>query len=219
MKYDVAVIGAGLSGLTAASLLAKRGLHVALIDKSYEPGGSCGIFKRNGITFDQGAAMLFGFGDTGFNAHRFVFNCLEEPIDVIKHDLLYCVNFRGKRIKFWADLGMFAEELAQVFPGEKENIKRFYRDLEKMYRHVMVERPTYTTPDETDPKESLTGMLRHPVSYIRFLRYLNKSAKDLLSEILLRPGDIQVLRQAHFYLLLHYGGRVSSRPRRSHVCR
>ena len=187
MKYDVAVIGAGLSGLTAASLLAKRGLHVALIDKSYEPGGSCGIFKRNGITFDQGAAMLFGFGDTGFNAHRFVFNCLEEPIDVIKHDLLYCVNFKGKRIRFWADLGMFAEELAQVFPAEKENIKRFYHDLEKMYKHVMIERPTYTTPDETDPKESLTGMLRHPVSYIQFLRYLNKSAKDLLAKYFSDP--------------------------------
>jgi len=180
MEYDVVVIGAGLSGLTAASLLAKRGLHVAVIDKSYEPGGSCGIFKRNGITFDQGAAMLYGFGDKGFNAHRFVFNCLEEPIDVIKHDLLYCVNFKGRRIKFWADLNMFAEELARVFPAEKENINRFYRDLEKMYRHVMVERPSYTTPDETDTMESLKGMLRHPVSYARFLRYLNRSAKDLL---------------------------------------
>jgi prolycopene isomerase len=187
MKYDVAVIGAGLSGLTAAGLLAKRGLHVAAVDKSYEPGGSCGIFKRNGITFDQGAAMLYGFGDRGFNAHRFVFNCLEEPIDIIKHDLLYCVNFKGKRIKFWADLDMFAEELAQVFPTEKENIKRFYRDLENMYRHVMVERPSYTTPDETDPKESLKGMLRHPVSYVRFLRYLNKSAKDLLAKYFSDP--------------------------------
>jgi len=181
MRYDVVVIGAGLSGLTAASLLAKRGLRVAVVDKNYEPGGSCGIFKRNSVIFDQGAAMLFGFGEKGFNAHRFVFNCLEEPIDVIKHDLLYCVNFKGRRIRFWADIDMFAEELKVVFPTEKENIKSFYRDLEKMYRHVMVERPSYTTPDEVDPKESLKGMLRHPVSYVRFLRYLNRSAKDLLT--------------------------------------
>ena len=182
MQYDVIVIGGGLSGLTAASLLAKRGVHVAVIDRSYTPGGSCGIFKRNNIIFDQGAAMLYGFGEKGFNAHRFVFNCLEEPIDVIKHDLLYCVNFNGKRIKFWPDLDMFAEELAQVFPGEKENIKKFYRDLEKMYRHVMVESPSYTTPDETDLKESLKGLLRHPISYARFLSYINKSAKDLLNK-------------------------------------
>jgi prolycopene isomerase len=187
MQYDVIVIGGGLSGLTAASLLAKRGVQVAVIDKSYTPGGSCGIFKRNNIIFDQGAAMLFGFGEKGFNAHRFVFNCLEEPIDVIKHDLLYCVNFNGKRIKFWPDLDMFAEELAQVFPGEKENIKRFYRDLEKMYRHVMVESPSYTTPDETDLKESLKCLLRHPISYARFLSYVNKSAKNLLNKYFSDP--------------------------------
>ena len=77
MKYDVIAIGGGLSGLTAASLLAKRGLSVAVIEKSYNPGGSCGVFKRGHVTFDIGAAMLYGFGEKGFNAHRFVFNSLE----------------------------------------------------------------------------------------------------------------------------------------------
>jgi prolycopene isomerase len=187
MRYDVVVIGAGLSGLAAASLLAKRGLRVAVVDKNYEPGGSCGIFKRNSIIFDQGAAMLYGFGEKGFNAHRFVFNCLEEPIDVVKHDLLYCVNFKGKRIRFWPDTGMFSEELAQVFPSEKENIKRFYHDLETMYRHVMVESPSYTTPDETDPDEASKGFLRHPDSYTKFLSYLDKSARDLLKEYFSDP--------------------------------
>jgi prolycopene isomerase len=191
MPYDVVVIGAGLSGLAAASLLAKRGLHVAVIDNNYKPGGSCGIFKRNSVIFDQGAAMLYGFGDKGFNAHRFVFNCLEEPIDVIKHDLLYCVNFKGKRIRFWPDIGMFAEELAQVFPSEKENIKRFYHDLETMYRHVMVESPSYTTPDETDPDEASEALLRHPDSYTRFLSYLDKSAKDLLGEYF---SDLEIFK-------------------------
>ena len=187
MRYDVVVIGAGLSGLTAASLLAKRGIRVAVVDKNYMPGGSCGIFKRKSIIFDQGAAMLFGFGEEGFNAHRFVFNCLEESIDVIKHDLLYCVNFKGKRIRFWADIDMFSEELAQVFPSEKENIKRFYHDLERMYRHVMVESPSYTTPDETDPDEASKGFLRHPDSYARFLSYLDRSTKDLLNEYFSDP--------------------------------
>jgi len=44
MGYDIVVIVAGLSGLTAASLLAKRGLRVAVVDNNYKPGGSCGIF-------------------------------------------------------------------------------------------------------------------------------------------------------------------------------
>ncbi|MDD5701396.1 MAG: NAD(P)/FAD-dependent oxidoreductase [Dehalococcoidales bacterium] len=181
-KYDVIVIGGGLSGLTAGSLLAKRKLRVAVIDNNYKPGGSCGIFKRNNTIFDQGAAMLFGFGDKGYNAHRFVFNHLEEPFSVIKHDLLYCLNFKGHRIKFWADLHLFSEELAKVFPTQKENIKRFYLDMEKVYRHVMVENPGYTTPDETDALAALKSILKHPVSYARFLTYLNKSARSLLQK-------------------------------------
>ncbi len=187
MKYDAIIIGGGLSGLTAASLLAKRGLSVVVIEKSYNPGGSCGIFRRGDVTFDQGAAMLYGFGEKGFNAHRFVFNCLEEPIDMIRHDLLYCVNFKGKRIRFWADVDLFADELSEVFPSEKENIRRFYRDMATMYRHVMVESPNYNTADETDGKTALRSMLKHPVSYARFLGYLNKSAKKLLQKYFSDP--------------------------------
>lgn len=187
MKYDAIVIGGGLSGLTAASLLAKRGLSVAVVDKSYNPGGSCGIFRRGHVTFDQGAAMLYGFGEDGFNAHRFVFNCLEEPIDIIRHDLLYCVNFKGKRIRFWADIDQFADELSEVFPNEEENIHRFYRDMLTLYRHVMVDTPSYNTADETDGRTALKSMAKHPVSYARFLSYLNRSAKDLLRKYFRDP--------------------------------
>ena len=164
MNYDVLIIGGGLSGLTAASLLARRGLSVAVIEKSAHPGGSCGAFRRGPVFFDQGAAMLYGFGKKGFNAHRFVFNCLEEPNDIIRHDLLYAVTFKGRRISFWADVDRFAAELAAVFPTEKDNIRRFYADMLKMYHRVLVERPRYTSADATDPKTALKRLLRRPQS-------------------------------------------------------
>ncbi len=187
MKYDVLVIGAGLSGLSAAALLSKRNLKVAVVDKSYCPGGSCGAFKREDVFFDQGSSMLFGWGERGFNAHRFLFNCLEEEMDVIAHPLLYCVHFKGEKINFHADIDLFIEEVARLFPSQKANLKRFYADMEQLYTHVMVENPNYTTPDETDRKSAVRAMLSHPVSYIRFLSYLNKSAKSLLSKYFTDP--------------------------------
>lgn len=187
MEYDVLVIGAGISGLTCASLLSKRGLHVGVLEKGMTPGGSCGVFKRKGAIFDQGSAMLFGFGERGFNAHRFAFNCLEEQIDIIRHELLYTVNFNGQKIRFWPDVDQFAEELSEAFPGERQNIFRFYRDMEKMYRHVMVENPSYNTPDETQPIGALRSLLKHPISYARFLCLLNTNARSLLQRYFTDP--------------------------------
>jgi len=81
-RSDVIVIGAGISGLTCAALLAKSGLKVRLLEQHYQPGGSCGAFRRNGVTFDQGTAMLYGFGSTGSNPHRYIMSELEEEIEV-----------------------------------------------------------------------------------------------------------------------------------------
>lgn len=191
MQYDVIIIGAGLSGLSAASLLAKRGLKTAVIEHASDPGGSCGIFKRNGAIFDQGAAMLYGFGKHGFNAHRFLFNCLEEPFEVVKHDLLYTVHYKGNKIHFWPDIDLFIEELSSVFPGQKNNVKRFYKEMQKCYSHVISEMPNYTTPDETDPKGALKNILRHPLSYLRFLSYLNISAEKLLRQFFSDPDILR----------------------------
>jgi prolycopene isomerase len=52
----------------------------------------------------------------------------------------------------------------------------------KIYNHVIVDTSTYTTADETDRSAALRSMLRHPVSYARFLGFLNKSAKQLLDQ-------------------------------------
>ena len=184
MKYDCIVIGAGLSGLSAASLLAKRGLAVAVCEQASKPGGSCGIFKReiDGKTaiFDQGSSMLFGFGKEGFNAHRFLFNCLEEPFHVIKHDMLYAMNYDGYRLEFREDIESFTDALSEIFPGQRSNIKKFYREMHDMYNKVISDRPSYTTPDEMDIAGGFISFLKHPVSYAKFLSYMNMSAEQLL---------------------------------------
>ena len=182
MDYDVIIIGSGISGLTAASLLAKRKLKVCVIEAQYKPGGSCGIFKRKDVVFEQGAAMIYGFNARGFSPHRFLFNALEESIDIIKHDELYAINFGEHRIVFHQDIDMFIEELAKVFPKEKENFKRFYKELSNQYMKIIAENPAFISPDAMKKEKGLKSLLKHPIEYIRFLGYMNKNTKSVLKK-------------------------------------
>ena len=46
-EHDVIVIGSGIGGLSAAALLAKRGLKVAVFEQHYLPGGYCTAWERD----------------------------------------------------------------------------------------------------------------------------------------------------------------------------
>ena len=182
MKKEVIFIGAGISGLTGAALLAKKGFKVTVVDAQFKPGGSCGIFKREDVVFEQGAAMIYGFGDIGFNPHRFVFNALEEPIDIIKHDYLYAIHFNGHKILFYEDMDKFVEQLGEVFPDEKDNFKRFYDDFSDLYLKVIANQPTFTTPDVVTTEQGLMQLKSAPKAYLKFLGYMNKNTEHILKK-------------------------------------
>ncbi|MEM1042357.1 MAG: FAD-dependent oxidoreductase [Bacteroidota bacterium] len=54
-EYSVAIIGAGLSGLTAGQALAEAGHAVAVFDKGRGPGGRMSTRRQAETTFDHGA--------------------------------------------------------------------------------------------------------------------------------------------------------------------
>ena len=126
--YDVIVVGAGLGGMAAASLLAKRGLSVLMVEQQSKPGGSCTSFRRQDLVFDVGTAMIYGFGERGFKPFRFLMNELEEPIDIVAHPTLARMTIEGQKVVFWPDVQRFVEELGELFPGEREGIRAFLHD-------------------------------------------------------------------------------------------
>lgn len=52
--FDAVVIGAGLTGLTTALQLARKGLSVAIIEKTQRTGGQIETRKQDGFTFETG---------------------------------------------------------------------------------------------------------------------------------------------------------------------
>src|SRR5512136_1362682 len=63
---DVVVIGAGISGLTAAALLSRSGLHVRVAEEQPRAGGYLQGFTRSGFTFDTSVHWLNDMGPDGF---------------------------------------------------------------------------------------------------------------------------------------------------------
>jgi len=53
-KRKIIIIGAGISGLTAAYLLDKEGYHITVLEKKKEPGGSIETVVEKGFLFDRG---------------------------------------------------------------------------------------------------------------------------------------------------------------------
>lgn len=180
MGKKVMVIGAGLSGLAAAALLAKRGLEVCVYEHAHQPGGSSGAFKRGNTIFDIGSAMMFGFGKSGFNPHFLLFNEIGEDLEVIRHPAMYRIHFDGKRVTFHNDVESFLGALAELFPDEIGNIRRFYARLEYLYTNVIMKDPSLISPSEIPAREMAEKSRNDPLNLFRTLPLLFGNAASLL---------------------------------------
>jgi all-trans-retinol 13,14-reductase len=129
MNYDDIVIGAGVSGLTAAILLAQNGRKVAIIEKSAKIAPTIRGFVRNDIYFDTGFhyATLLG------PEEPFTMLCerlgIMSQIEVREYgnaagDYLYSINPEFK-FQFKSKLHNLAQQLIEIFPEDREAILHF----------------------------------------------------------------------------------------------
>ena len=123
-KKDVVVVGAGLSGLFSAALLARRGAAVTVLEKSGHVGGTSHVFRRGRYLFPMGA-LAFGFPDrvtamlakAGIAADwtwkRNHFQLFSPDLDIV----------------YSRPLAELRDELMIRFPGEAGGLESFFREL------------------------------------------------------------------------------------------
>ena len=59
MGKKATIFGAGISGLSAASFLAKAGWEVSILEKNPSIGGRARQFKQDGFVFDMGPSWYW----------------------------------------------------------------------------------------------------------------------------------------------------------------
>lgn len=131
----VIVIGAGIGGIVAAAHLARRGLHVTVLEKNSRPGGRCDRFSREGHTFDAGPTLLVmpllyeaEFAALGAS--------MREMLGLQRVDPTYRLVFDdGSGLSLTSDLHNMHDQLEAIQPGSYQG---FLRYVEEGHRHYQL---------------------------------------------------------------------------------
>ncbi len=125
---SVIVIGAGIGGITAATHLARRGLHVTVVEKNSRPGGRCDRFSREGHHFDTGPTLFLMplLYEAEFRA---LGTSLHERLDLQRVDPTYHLVFdNGSQLALTSDLKSLQEQLESIQPGSFQGLLRYMQE-------------------------------------------------------------------------------------------
>jgi phytoene dehydrogenase-like protein len=125
--YDVAVVGAGIGGLGAASLLARAGRSVILLDRASGTGGVCQPLVHDGYRFEVGPTLLTGFGPGG--PLRLLCQRLDINLPIKTCDPAMQVALPHHRLSFWAEPEGWWREIRREFPGDEAGWRALWTEL------------------------------------------------------------------------------------------
>jgi len=132
--HDVAIVGAGLAGLTAAAYLTRSGKKVIVLDPAPEAGGVLAAFERSGFLFPAGSSLTRGFAPDG--PCRPLFGLLGTPLPGPADDRRYQVALPDHRITVHPDAGETLEELGREYRSESDALARLFRETGRIAERV-----------------------------------------------------------------------------------
>ncbi|MEG6550704.1 NAD(P)/FAD-dependent oxidoreductase [Desulfocurvibacter africanus] len=137
MHTDFTVIGSGMSGLTAALVLAKHGRSVTLVERHPHPAPVLRGFTRQGIYFDTGFHYAGSLGDgeildrylryLGLAPHLRKIPLNPEGFDIMRY------TQSGFEFSFPYGVERIRQALLQAFPSELQGIDAFLNKVQQSF--------------------------------------------------------------------------------------
>ncbi|MEG3842652.1 NAD(P)/FAD-dependent oxidoreductase [Microcoleus sp. herbarium14] len=132
--FDAIVIGSGIGGLVAGSMLARYGWRVLVCESHTIAGGAAHSFSRRGFHFDSGPSFYCGLTDRqSLNPLSQVLNILEESIAAISYNPLGHYHFPEGTLPVYADARNYLDAVAKFAPQGAVELQQFQQNLLVLY--------------------------------------------------------------------------------------
>lgn len=172
-QFDIAIIGAGVSGLTSAALFSRLGYKVCVLEMDARPGGYIAGFRRLDYRFDSAIHWLNQCGPRGLITTTFKFIGTDFPKCEIQHKIRkYYVDDMEYLVT--TNVDDFMNDLIRDFPQDEKGIRRFFRDAKRIGKSF----DRFTDVNRNMATMSLFGkamrgmqLLRFVVPFIPHIRY------------------------------------------------
>lgn len=179
--YDVAIIGGGVSGLTAGAILAKAGLDVGIFEKEPQVGGYLASFSRNGFRFDSSVKWLNECAPGGMVHRVFSFIGEDMPVCPIKRRIKrYIVG--DKHYLLTDDPFDMLSQLAAEYPDAVAGLKKFGRKVRQLAGKMRDTQTTFRTPETMSSVERLGFALRMGLWFLPISSLVRMSGPKGLSK-------------------------------------
>jgi phytoene dehydrogenase-like protein len=133
MRYDVVIVGAGMSGLTSAAYLSKAGYKVLLCEKEKKVGGLVNSFDYHGFTLDGGIRAIENSG--------IVFPMLKDlglDIEFAGNAVSIGIGHEVIRIDSKESVKDYQTLLTHHFPDQAEDIGKIIDKIKRIMHYMDV---------------------------------------------------------------------------------
>jgi phytoene dehydrogenase-like protein len=123
MKYEILIIGAGMSGLAAGIRLAYYGKSVCILEKHAIAGGLNSHYSKDGRRFDVGLHAMTNFVEKGTNKQAPLPKLLrqlrirQDELDLVEQGHS-AIEFPGVKLRFDNRFELMCADIAKNFPSK-----------------------------------------------------------------------------------------------------